>query len=140
MSAGAVAVVDAWAVLALLRREGQAALTMRRYLKRAQSGNLRLLMNVINLGEAYYRMVQLAGEARAAEGLRRVRRLPLSIVPARESLVLEAAQLKARHRISYADAFAVATARAEGAAVLTGDPEILALPRGVVRVTRLVRG
>jgi hypothetical protein len=52
---------------------------------------------------------------------------------------MEAAELKALHPISYADAFAVATARAERAVLVTGDPEILALPKSIVRTRRLVR-
>lgn len=137
MSVGNVAVVDAWAALAYLRNEGAAGAAMRRYLRRAHAGNTRLLMSTINLGEVYYRMAQLTGEERADERLLLFRRLPIEIVQAREPLVLEAARLKARHPISYADAFAVATARLERAAVLTGDPEIVALPRSVVRVIRL---
>jgi predicted nucleic acid-binding protein len=39
--------------------------------------------------------------------------------------VLEAALIKASHAISYADAFAVATAMAHDATLLTGDPELL---------------
>ncbi|HTG36341.1 MAG TPA: hypothetical protein VLB76_25765 [Thermoanaerobaculia bacterium] len=50
MSAGNVAVVDSWAILAFLRAEEPGATAMRRYLRRAQSGNLRLLLNVVNLG------------------------------------------------------------------------------------------
>lgn len=133
------AVVDAWAALALLRGERPADLVMRRHIRRAFRGNLRLLMNLVNLGEVYYRMLRIAGEVRAAEGLRRLRRLPIELVPVRESLVMEAARLKASHPISYADAFAVATARLAGASVLTGDPEILALPRDIVRVIHLER-
>jgi predicted nucleic acid-binding protein len=140
MSAGAaVAAVDAWAALALLRGEGPAAVRMRRYLRQAQSGRRRLLMNVVNLGEVYYRLIQLAGQEKAEQRLRWLRGWPLDIVPAREPLVFEAARLKARHPLSYADAFAVATARLERAAVVTGDPEIVALPRDVVRVVRLPR-
>jgi predicted nucleic acid-binding protein len=139
MSVGSVAVVDSWAALAFLRKEGSADATMRRYLKRADSGNVRLLMNVVNLGEVYYRMIQLAGEDNADEHLRLLRKLPIEMVPVRESLALEAGRIKAQHRISFADAFAVATARVEHGTVLTGDPEILALPRDVVRVVRLER-
>jgi predicted nucleic acid-binding protein len=128
------AVIDSWAALALLRGERPAESAVRRHLRRAFRGNLRLLMNLVNLGEVYYRMHRIVGEARALEGLSRLRRLPIEIVPVREPLVLEAARLKANHAISYADAFAVATARAARASVLTGDPEILALPRDVVRV------
>jgi len=112
---------------------------MRRYLRRARSGNLRLLLNVVNLGEVFYRLLQLTAEPQAEERLAQIKALPIEIVPAREGLVLEAARVKAAHRLSYADAFAVATGRAEGAPVITGDPEILALPASVVRVRRLDR-
>jgi uncharacterized protein len=139
MSAGSVAVVDSWAILAFLRAEEPGAAAMRRYLRRAQSGNLRLLLNVVNLGEVFYRLLQLTDEAQADERLAQVKALPIDIVPARESLVLESARVKAAHPLSYADAFAVATGRVERAPVVTGDPEILALPATVVRVRRLDR-
>lgn len=132
-----VAVVDAWALLAFLRGEGQAARSMRRYLRRARAGNLRLLLNVINLGEVYYRIAQLRGREGAREVLDLIRELPLDFYPVRERLVLEAAQLKSEHPLSYADAFAVATARKEQGPVITGDPEILDLPKGIVTVRRL---
>jgi predicted nucleic acid-binding protein len=51
--------------------------------------------------------------------------------------VLEAARIKARYPIAYAGAFAVATAVAHRATLLTGDPEILggdpAWPTGDLR-------
>jgi predicted nucleic acid-binding protein len=37
---------------------------------------------------------------------------------------MAAARIKARHPLAYADAFAVATAAAHNAVLLTGDPEI----------------
>lgn len=138
MRAGTV-VVDAWAALAHLRGEGPAATMMRRYLRQAKAGTRRILMNVVNVGEVYYRLMQLVGEDGAEQRIGLVRRWPVDILPARDVVVFEAARLKARHPISYADAFAIATARLERAALLTGDPEILALPRDVVRVVRLAR-
>jgi ribonuclease VapC len=44
-------------------------------------------------------------------------------VEATHELILDAAHIKAGHALSYADAFAVATAIREGASILTGDPE-----------------
>jgi ribonuclease VapC len=38
-----------------------------------------------------------------------------------------AAHIKARHPVSYADAFAVALAQEYGATVVTGDPEVRAV-------------
>jgi predicted nucleic acid-binding protein len=134
-----VAVADSWAILALLRGEGQAAGAMRRYLRRARAGNLEIHLNVVSLGEVFYRTMQVRDEDAALLALDRVEALPLSIVPARQPLVIEAARIKARHPLSYADAFVVATARILHAPVITGDPEILALPKTVVRVRGLVR-
>jgi uncharacterized protein len=139
MGKDAAAVVDAWALLAFLRREGEAGATMRRYLRRAAAGNLRLLMNLVNLCETYYRLVQVLGRPEADERLRLIRRLPIAWVPVREALAVEAGLVKAAHRMALGDAFAVATARLERAALLTGDPEVLALPREFVRVVRLAR-
>jgi predicted nucleic acid-binding protein len=112
---------------------------VRRYLRRAGAGNLRLLLNLINLGEAYYRIFQVSGEDKADAALDLLHRLPIELMHVKESLVLEAARLKGALPLSYADAFAVAAARIHEAPVLTGDPEILALPRTVVRVRALSR-
>lgn len=47
--------------------------------------------------------------------------------------VLEAARIKALHPLSYADAFAVATAARFGATVVTGDREFEAV-EGIVPI------
>ena len=138
MSSGVI-VADSWAILAGMRGEGEAARTMRRLLRRAGAGNLRLLLNVVNLGEVYYRLVQLTDRATADAKLGVIRAAPIEVVAAREPLVLEAARIKASYPLAYADAFAIATARIERAPLLTGDPEILALPRSIVQVRRLAR-
>lgn len=57
--------------------------------------------------------------------VRRLRRR-LTLESPSPQRVLEAAALKAQYPISYADAFAVATAIVGGCRLLTGDPEILA--------------
>lgn len=139
MSGTSAVVVDAWGLLALLRAELPAGAVVRRYLRRAAAGNLRLLMSVVNLGEVFYRVWQAAGEEKAEQALRLIRGYPIEIVAAREELALEAARLKAKHSVPYADAFVVALARLEGASVATGDPDILSLPRSVVRLRRLHR-
>jgi predicted nucleic acid-binding protein len=63
-----------------------------------------------------------AERARAVVGDLRHR---LSLDLPTEVRVLEAAAIKARHALAYADAFAIATAVAHRASLLTGDPEIL---------------
>jgi predicted nucleic acid-binding protein len=139
MPVASAVVADAWALLAYLRGEQPAGETVRRYLRRAAAGRLRILLGVVNLGEVYYRIWQIGGERRADQALAIVRGLPLETVPAKEDLALEAARLKGRYSLPYADAFAVALGRLESAPVATGDPDIIGLPRGVVRVRRLSR-
>jgi predicted nucleic acid-binding protein len=139
MSTGNAAVVDSWGILAFLRAEEPGAAAMRRYLRRARAGNLRLLLNVVNLGDVFYRLIQLTDVTQAEKRLAEIKALPIEIVPAREGLVMEAARIKAGHRLAYADAFAVATGRPENAPIITGDPEILALPAAEIRVRKLER-
>jgi predicted nucleic acid-binding protein len=85
----------------------------------------RPLMSWINAGEVAYVAERREGKAGAAEVVEYLRRHLALDLPTEER-VLEAAALKAAHRISYADAFAVATAIAFDAVLLTGDPDILA--------------
>lgn len=84
----------------------------------------RPVMSWINLGEVFYVMHRLDGESEAQHVVRNLRpKLDLDI-PSPER-VLEAGAIKAKHSFAYADAFAIATAVAHGAVLLTGDPEIL---------------
>lgn len=115
-----VAVLDAWAVLALLGAE-PAGPRVRDAISRGGAG-----ISWINLGEVHYQLARRHGQDKADRGLRRI----LSAVRAEEpdaALVLEAARIKAGGGISYPDCFALATANRHGAPLLTGNPEILAL-------------
>jgi predicted nucleic acid-binding protein len=81
-------------------------------------------MSWINLGEVFYVVHRATGPEQARAVVADLRhRLSLDLPT--ETRVLEAAAIKARHRLAYADAFALATALAHGARLLTGDPEIL---------------
>jgi predicted nucleic acid-binding protein len=84
----------------------------------------RPIMSWINLGEVSYIVERRAGADQARRVVRQLRpRLTLDLPT--EARVLAAAHLKAEYPMAYADAFAVATAIAHGAILLTGDPEIL---------------
>ncbi|HEY4996482.1 MAG TPA: type II toxin-antitoxin system VapC family toxin [Solirubrobacteraceae bacterium] len=114
-------VLDAWAVLAVLNDEPPAA-----RVERAIDDDVGVI-SWINLGEVLYRAIPRRGERRAMDAVRAVsRRLQVEDVDG--PLVLGAARLKAAHRLSYADAFCVATAQRHSAPLYTGDPEIVALP------------
>jgi predicted nucleic acid-binding protein len=83
----------------------------------------RPVMSWINLGEVYYTIHRTAGATEAESTLALLRPM-LALDPATPERVLAAARVKAAHPLAYGDAFAIATAVAHGAVLLTGDPEI----------------
>jgi predicted nucleic acid-binding protein len=131
-------VLDAWALLALLQKEEPAASRVKRLMEEARAGNTELFISVINLGEVYYRIGKAKGEREAQETLDDVRRLCLTVVPATEEALFAAARFKMHHAISYADAFAAATAEDLNAVLATGDPELGQLEHSI-RIEKLER-
>ncbi len=116
-------VLDAWAVVAWLKDQQPAAGLVRDLFDAADRGACRLSMNIVNLGEVFYLSVKARN---MAYGRRIVQSLKSRVmtVSAYDELVMLAATLKARYRISYADGFAAATALLQDAPLVTGDPEI----------------
>lgn len=134
----ALVVLDAWAVLAFLQGEEPAASRVRELLQEAREPEVELFISIINLGEVVYRLGKMRGEAVAEETLARIRRLPITIVPASDDAVWAAVRYKMQHAISYADAFALAAAESLGATLATGDPELVQLAN-VVPIEKLER-
>ncbi|MBI4278263.1 MAG: type II toxin-antitoxin system VapC family toxin [Armatimonadetes bacterium] len=117
-------------MLAWLAREPGAA-RVRRELERAEAAGDRLLLSTINAGEVYYRLAKSGNGDRAEEFIGELRRhrIPVQLVPATTRRVWNAARLKARYPIAYADGFAAALAREYGRPLLTGDREFEVLER-----------
>jgi uncharacterized protein len=115
---GRIYCLDSWAVLRFLEGESAAARRVRQVMREG-----RPIMSWINLGEVYYTIHRAAGAAEAGAKLTQLRPL-LTLDSATDERVLAAARVKALHPLAYGDAFAVATAMAHGAVLLTGDPEI----------------
>jgi predicted nucleic acid-binding protein len=92
-------------------------------LNEAEENKIEIFMSIINLGEVYYRTCRVTGQKKAEEILKKVQILPIQIISASDTIVLEAARIKGRYPISYADAFAVAAAVQKKAVVVTSDPE-----------------
>ncbi len=110
--------LDSWAILRWLEGDEPAAARVEAAMPS------RPVMSWINLGEVAYIVERRAGVDRARRVVPELRsRLTLDLPS--EARVVEAAHLKAGYAMAYADAFAVATAIAHGATLLTGDPEIL---------------
>lgn len=113
--------LDSWAVLAWLDGEQPAT---ERVDSAIDDPDDQLDMSWVNAVEVYYRVERDHGRLAADEVLDELRTIIDLGLPG-VSRMVEVAQLKARHPMALGDCFAVATAAARGATLLTGDPEII---------------
>jgi predicted nucleic acid-binding protein len=124
--AGKVVVLDSWAVLAYLDGE-PAAQHVRQVLRTARRKQVVVLLSLIAYGECLYVIEREQGLQRAQRAVGIIDQLALHVAPADRPLVFEAAHVKARYPVSYADAFSVALAKRTRGRVMTGDPEFKAV-------------
>jgi predicted nucleic acid-binding protein len=110
--------LDSWAVLRWLEGVDPAAGRVEEVLGE------RPVMSWINVGEVFSITARAVGSEAAQTVVGDLRHL-LTLDEVTPSRVLEAAEVKAAHPVAFADAFAVATSRAHGAVLLTGDAEII---------------
>ena len=119
-------VLDSFALLAFL--EGEAGMArVKAILKDAEKGHCVVYLCWINLGEVLYITEREQGERKAREVLGHIQVLPIQMLEVPPESIIQAAHIKANHRMSYADAFAVAAAIETGATLLTADPEFAAI-------------
>src|SRR5579862_2458095 len=113
--------LDAWAIMARLKGRQLAAERVRLLLDEADRRERKLVMNIVDIGEVFYLSVKATDLATANQFSKTC---APALPPSRPvtELVLRAANLKARHQISYADAFAVATAIGRNSPLVNGDP------------------
>jgi ribonuclease VapC len=121
-NAGTRRLLDSYAIVAFLNDEEGAERVAHLFEDAGQDGTP-LLVNEINVGEVYYIVAKHRSEDAAEQVRLHLDRLPLELVSNTFDEVLEAARLKARFPLSYADAFALATAIRFGARLVTGDRE-----------------
>ena len=114
--------LDSFALLAYLNDE-PGGRRVKEILALGKSHKCRPVMSLINLGEVLYITERRRGLPAAQSVQALVESLPLELLEASRDLILDAAHIKASHSLSYADAFAVASAMRESAIILTGDPE-----------------
>ncbi len=115
--------LDSFALLSYLNKETGFE-KVREALAEAQVSDGSVLMNEINVGETYYILHRQRGVEEAEYFLETVLvSLPILLVQNNFQDVIDAARIKAEYPLSFADCFAVATARRESALILTGDPE-----------------
>jgi ribonuclease VapC len=132
--------LDAFALLAWLQDESGAG-EVEGYLRRAaEDAGFSCYLSTINLGEVFYRLLRVRGREDAEAFWEDVRQgsLPVTLVESTRNRVREAARIKGRYPVAYADAFAAQTAREKGVPLITGDPELKVLEReGVISLVWL---
>ncbi|MGI8432460.1 MAG: PIN domain-containing protein [Chthoniobacterales bacterium] len=126
----APAVLDSYALLAYFREErgGEA---IKALLRRAADADQPLLMTEVNYAEVQYIIRRKDGPEQWAVTAQVLESLPIAFHPATRSLADLAADLKARYKISLADAFAAALAKERKAELYTGDPEFKPLEKEI---------
>jgi predicted nucleic acid-binding protein len=111
--------LDSWAVLAWLDGDEPAAGLVQHALDQGRPS-----LSWINLIEVEYGVRREHGASEAADVVARVRQLVAEDLPG-VNRMRSVAALKADHPIARAECFAIATAAANDAILITGDPEIL---------------
>jgi len=129
MSAARV-VLDSFALIAFLRGEaGEEKVAA--LLERAGLRDEPVQMTEVNYAEVKYIVIRKDGKDRWDEIARDLPALPIEFHPATRALADTAADFKARHKLSLADAFAAALAKERKAELITGDPEFKALEKEI---------
>ncbi|MBI5483987.1 MAG: type II toxin-antitoxin system VapC family toxin [Deltaproteobacteria bacterium] len=113
---------DSFALLRFLQKENGSTRVCD-LLKIAAEKQVPCLLNVINFGEILYTTQRRFGPQARMQVFIAVQQMGVIILPCPDSLVYKAAELKAGYAMSYADAFALASAIEHNACLVTGDPE-----------------
>ena len=113
---------DSHALLAFFQNETGANIVYE-ILQKSIKEHIDRLVCVINLGEIIYITKRMFGDQKKIEILGRIHQLGFKVLPVPDTLVYQAAEIKAEYPISYADCFAIACAQEHNATIVTGDPE-----------------
>jgi predicted nucleic acid-binding protein len=119
-------VLDSFALLAYFGAEPGGP-RVQALLAAATAEQVDVCLSIINYGELIYVTEREQGVFAARRAIAAVDQLPVTVVDADRRLTFAAAHVKAHHRLSYADAFAVALAQQMQATLVTGDPEFRAV-------------
>lgn len=113
--------------LLTLREDEPGADRVAELLSKAQQGHIQCHAAFISRMELLYRVWRDEGTDPAQLAYEQCRSLPLSWVEFDESVLIKAAELKARHPLSLADAWVAASALHTGATLVHKDPEFAAV-------------
>ncbi len=121
-------VLDASAIITIYENRGGAE-KLAKLLQQASDGKAKLAMSVVNWGETYYSIWNTSGAGVARRIIDEIAQLPIGIVPADQEQTRFAAELKAQHKLPYADCFAASLALLQHATLVTADSDFSLLRR-----------
>ena len=116
-------VLDSWPILEWLNWRQPATDAVEALLDESLAGKARLFMSAINAGEVYYFVRKTHSEMLAESWRQSSGTLPITIEVPTADEIWDAALLKGKHPISYADAFAAALAQKYRCPLVTGDQD-----------------
>lgn len=117
-------VLDSWAILEWISGRQPATGAVAQLFAEAEADTTRLFLSAINAGEVYYFLRKNHSEELAASWRKSSRTLPVTIEVPTGDEIWNAALLKGRYPIAYADAFAAALAQKYRCPLVSGDPEL----------------
>lgn len=121
-------VLDSYALLVFLFGQ-RGADKVEALLERLPESGVKACITAPNWAEVRYIVERKVGDHGWPEVRDRLLGLPIEVVAADQELAEAAGALKAKHKLSLADAFAAALAMRLGADVYTGDPEFRAVEK-----------
>lgn len=119
-------VFDSYALIALFRQE-KGHEFVRDILVKMANDETEGYITAINVGEIYYMISRKSNTRNAEIAIAAVKQMPIHIVDGDLKLCMEAAAIKAKYSLSYADAFAAALTINKKAVLITGDDEFESL-------------
>jgi ribonuclease VapC len=123
-------VLDSYALLALLRGEAGAD-QVQQLLEKAALRHTPVHMTEVNFAEVQYIIRRKDGDGSWRMIADELVATPIEFHPVGRALADLAADFKARHSLSLADACAAALAKLKKADIVTGDPEFRALEQEI---------
>lgn len=109
----------------------EGASKIEKILEEARNGGCQVCVSFMSLMEYLYITLIRYGEDLAHKAYLELTLLPLKIIESNEELRLTAAELKANHNLSVADAWIAATAKVEMAILVHKDPEFETISRSI---------
>ena len=115
-------VLDSYALISYIEGE-YTGRPVAEIFKKALRLEAELLVCVINWGEVCCTAFRDGGKPNAEFYRHSVAKFPITVLEANKELTVQAATLKAKHKMSYADCFAAGLAKLQKAVLVTGDSE-----------------